>query len=390
MKSLKPLNLVLFIAGVALTITGVALILVNANRPPEYVGVQQDPTLPITDAGWKKAASEIIEKRHCNHCHLPDDHDAPVLDKANNCQNCHTDKGRSELVATPLGSLGFRRSEVWLRRYLRHPYAIRSNGPDRMPDLMLSDYEVTVLARVLAVTETEPAGTSEIQRESTPDAGRVAMGLRLFRETGCDDCHALAGSRPTISFDESGNPSDAHVLFAPELDRLWLRSTPEAAMRAISAPEKWLPHAKMPKADLSESQVRDLVWTIWNVTASPTTNITGGQVMSILRTHCNDCHYGPDPKASGARNPKGGAGWLAVWGTHPRKLDLTTFEGLMTGAVDDYGQSRPSVVPFADNSPLLRHIDGRKSPHMPMASDPLSAREVATIREWILAGAPDS
>ena len=80
-----------------------------------------------------------------------------------------------------------------------------------------------------------------------------------------------------------------------------------------------------------------------------------------LRSHCVHCHEGA--------KPKGG-------------LSLVSAEGLQAG-----GDSGPVVVAGKpDESLLLEYISGDE-PQMPKGEKPLSAAEVATIREWIAGGA---
>ena len=64
-------------------------------------------------------------------------------------------------------------------------------------------------------------------------------------------------------------------------------------------------------------------------------------------------------------------------------LDVTTREGLLKG-----GQKGAALVPGkAAESRLLRRITGQEQPAMPLGGK-LSDKEIATIRDWISAGAP--
>jgi hypothetical protein len=113
--------------------------------------------------------------------------------------------------------------------------------------------------------------------------------------------------------------------------------------------------------------------------------VTADEVMAILQARCSACHYGPNENAGEESNPAGGAGYIGIW-SKPRKLDLMTLEGLMRGAVDDYGLPRPTVVPHAENSPLIMHLRGLKPPEMPFAGDPLPEEEIDKIERWMRSG----
>ena len=88
------------------------------------------------------------------------------------------------------------------------------------------------------------------------------------------------------------------------------------------------------------------------------------RVWPIFETHCASCHN-PDRKRSG--------------------LDLAIRANLLSG-----GESRtPSIVPGnPEASPLYRQIIHAEDPHMPYKEDKLSEDQIASIREWITAGAP--
>src|SRR5947209_431372 len=84
-------------------------------------------------------------------------------------------------------------------------------------------------------------------------------------------------------------------------------------------------------------------------------------VQPILRTHCTRCH-----------------------GLKPRKagLDLSSLEGAFQGS-----ESGPVIVRGkVEESVLFKMVHEGKMP--PQKKDPLSDKEVATIRRWIEAGAP--
>ena len=88
-------------------------------------------------------------------------------------------------------------------------------------------------------------------------------------------------------------------------------------------------------------------------------------VMPIFEIHCFQCHG--ERRLPGVRT----------------SLRLTSYESLMAG-----GAVLPAVVPGdPDNSQLFLLLD-RAS--MPRDGERLRDRDIATIRHWILQGAPDN
>jgi WD40 repeat protein len=87
-------------------------------------------------------------------------------------------------------------------------------------------------------------------------------------------------------------------------------------------------------------------------------------IKPILQRHCQGCHQ-PNIKSS--------------------NLDLTTYEGLMSG-----GKRGAGVKPGAPaDSLILKSITGETQPRMPIGQPPLSAAETDLIRQWISSGAAD-
>ena len=87
------------------------------------------------------------------------------------------------------------------------------------------------------------------------------------------------------------------------------------------------------------------------------------QVRPILQRHCSGCHQ---PAKQGGN------------------LQLITYDDFKKG-----GEQGASFVPGQpDESLIVKQISGEK-PEMPLNSDPLAAKQIETIREWIKQGAID-
>jgi len=382
MNRLKLANIALFVAGLGLVLVGVVLMLTSETTAP--APAPQTDALP-EGAELVAAGEKLVAEHNCNFCHRterPDSH--PTV--RDNCQLCHQFHDRPENLAPPLKHIAERRPEDWIRRYLRYPYKLRPQSPDRMPDLALSDRTVEVLTRYLGAIA-RPVSGRAIGRELEPSEARLEDGRVLFKRFGCDGCHKLGNREFELERKADGSLVQPAGVFAPDLTMAFNRLRPEWVVQAIRDPVAWMPWSGMPPQVMTADEAELLAWYVFNAGPRHQTKVDHHRVEAILRARCNGCHYGPDPKAGPSTNPQGGAGWLGTWGK-PRKLDLMSIEALMRGAVDDLGRPRPTVIPWAENAPLLMHLKGLKQPHMPFGGDPLPPDELAELEDWIKGGAP--
>jgi mono/diheme cytochrome c family protein len=387
MKGIKIANLIILAIGLGLSLLGAILLLHDGSRERETETVA---TLPQTDEEWLTEGEALVKQHNCNFCHRTEVPADKTHIGRDNCQQCHQYKNRPENLAPPLEFVAERRTESWIRRYLRYPYPIRQNSGDRMPDLGLADREVEVLTRYLLLKAA--AGISALPdwkptREATPDPERLIKARRHWDKYNCAQCHTLGAEVTRPTYDENGLPRLAPVVFAPDLSMVWTRTRPQWLAEGIQHPIQRMPWSGMLQTNMTETEARELAWYVTNAVPTPAHTASAGEVVDLLRRRCNGCHYGPSPKAQPSSNPEGGAGWIAIWGK-ARKLDLMTIEGLLAGAVDDFGNPRPSVIGYAENSPLLMHVKGLKQPHMPFGMNPLPPEEIKLIEDWIKSGAP--
>ncbi|MEZ5993953.1 MAG: c-type cytochrome [Planctomycetota bacterium] len=299
----------------------------------------------------------IIARRACRACHRPDHEDQVDV---------------AATLAPPLSRIAERRPVAWVRRFLRYPYTVRANQLERMPDLGLSDREVEVLALYLelqADKKLKLLPSAGPVREAKPRYARILNGRRLFVRYNCMNCHSLGKHQIRIQRDDDGNVVFQHgALQAPDLTNLWQRIRPEWLLTMIQHPTQWMPWARMPELDVTDEDANELAWYLMNAIPSPTTEVTGAQIATLLQQKCASCHGTDDPEQS---------------------LDLSSLAGLRRGAIDDLGNPRPTLVAFAENSPLLLHLNGKKRhPKLP-AQSVLSDEEYGQLESWVLAGAPD-
>ena len=327
----------------------------NSGHSPPTSVISSPAPLPQTDPELVEEAEAIIRARACRGCHRPDDPDA---------------NDAAVRLAPPLARIAERRPGDWLRRFLRYPYPIRPNQRERMPQLGLSDREIEVLAGYLELMAQErlallPAAGPA--REEKPRLPRVMAGRRLFIAYNCMNCHSLGKHQIEMQRDEEGNVVFQHgAEQAPDLTNVWQRVRPQWLLAMIQHPPQWMPWSRMPELNVAERDVDDLAWFLMNAIASPATNADSREIEQVLKAKCAGCHSGENAA---------------------RGLDLTSLAGLRMGAVDDLGRRRPSAIPYAENSPLLRQFSGdRLHPRLPEAAT-LTQEEMASIEGWILAGA---
>src|SRR3982750_2224064 len=88
-------------------------------------------------------------------------------------------------------------------------------------------------------------------------------------------------------------------------------------------------------------------------------------VLPILRNTCLNCHN-PDKKKAG--------------------LDLSTYSGAVTGG----GSGKAFEPGDPDGSMIYKVISWSIEPNMPPKGDKIPEKDIATIRAWIAAGAPET
>ena len=131
------------------------------------------------------------------------------------CQGCHT-IGGGKLVGPDLQGLADRREQAWVEAFLRDPAAVIESGDpianellDKygavMPDLGVSDSQLTALVAFLGFEQAPPTGTAPTETTPTEttalavgdaDRGKLLFeGSDRFDEGGpaCLSCHSVAG-----------------------------------------------------------------------------------------------------------------------------------------------------------------------------------------------------
>ncbi len=111
--------------------------------------------------------------------------------------------------------------------------------------------------RFLVIADSVGAFNSWLDHEATtptePLGGAAAEGARLYREKGCDGCHAIAGTNAATA----KGPPLTHIAARAGLEGE-LRNTPQNLGRWIRTPQSIKPGNRMPDQQLSDDELQAL------------------------------------------------------------------------------------------------------------------------------------
>ncbi len=113
----------------------------------------------------------------------------------------------------------------------------------------------------------------------------------------------------------------------------------------------------------------------------------------VFRNVCWHCHAVPDfARGDGGPGNSGGFGFA------PRGLDLSSYEGVASGALDERGERRSVFAKLADGTPrIVAHLMARYAEEaggggdvrgMPLGLPPLPLEEIQLVESWIVQGRP--
>lgn len=199
----------------------------------------------------------------------------------------------------------------------------------------------------------------------------------------------------------------AHKL-APDLRVTRERMTPARVIAWLKDPASVKPDSAMPKITLSDAEVKDLAGYILTAElASPsqkpkvarlpvlTRKVTFKEVDDkVFHRTCWHCHSEPDYAIG-----DGGPGNSGGFGFKPRGLNLSAYEGIAAGFVDDKNERQSVFAKDAEGTPrLVRAMLARYDEEsgaatgevrgMPLGYDPLSLEDIQLVDTWIAQGRP--
>ena len=371
-------------------------------------------------------ATALLARHECRRCHEGTSEPAPPLAKA--CVGCHrritggTFEARRDLIvrwnrnlvslrqAPSLAGVGARLRRDWVRAFLLAPSDARPALAATMPRLALTPNEADALARALVPNDDRDRG-------DVSPAGDVARGARLYARLRCGTCHAFTGAdvdavaRPGIVARGAGEraPPDA-IALAPDLALARARLRPGRVAAFIREPQLANADTLMPATPMSAAEADDLATFVLRAPLRPAPPppsaplpvlpllarpVRFAEVQSrVFDRVCRHCHAAPDFALG-----DGGPGNTGGFGFPPRGLDLSSYEGIASGAFDDKGRRRSVFAANADGTPAIvarlrarrEEEIGRADPAlrgMPLGLPALSPEDLQLVESWIAQGRP--
>lgn len=276
-----------------------------------------------------------------------------VVEKS--CTSCHTIGDRGGTVGPILDQLFNRRSEEWLRRWLKNPNDVKPGT--KMPNFEFSPEEVDELFGFMANLRKDIPRDEILASEATP----VEKGQRLFAAYDCLACHRIGSEGRFIGVDLTWVG-----LRKPEAwERTWLHD-----------PEAWKPGTFMPTFGLSSGETEALSAYLHTLQGekneesrrweSQTLFFLGGSAqvageMVFKRFGCWGCH-GAQGKA-GDKNPNAAPAERVpdLWGVKNRLAEAairrTIQEGATPGRLNPSGPAPPFSCPSWGTHLAGRELD---------------------------------
>ncbi len=388
------------------------------KEPPAPPASAPAPVLAAT-VGDPLHGKQLIAELQCNRCH--DGTDAPPPPPNKQCVQCHADiitgkfKASAALLAkwrpvvadlTDAPSLvgtDQRLRRDWVAGYLAKPHDLRPGLAPSMPRLALTAAQISDLAAYLVLADHPP--------EPAPD-GDLEVGRRLIESKGCITCHAMSGVPGLVASPLTVNLKPEELArgrrLAPDLRHTRARQTPSQTTRWLRDPHSVKSDSAMPRVPLTDSEVKNLVAFLHKRELEPVTppapvvrlpllgrRVTFAEVdRRVFHRTCWHCHSEPDYAIG-----DGGPGNSGGFGFKPRGLNLSDFNGIAAGFLDDKGErssvfaAGPDGVPRLVASLLARHAEERGADTgairgMPLGYPPVAMEDIQLVDTWISQGRP--
>ena len=386
----------------------------SAARPDLDAGGAQ-----LADVGNAAHGKALIAEYQCNRCHGGTGEAAPPENK--DCVGCHdnimTGKFKAPAasitkwkprvkeydVAPTLEATNKRLNRRWVENYLQLPTDLRPHLHQSMPRLQFTPQQAKDIAMYL-VPDLEP--------KEEPLAGDLGKGRQLLETKGCGSCHVMTG---VAALPPSNPPAmdarefdHAHKL-APDLRFARERLSPRKMVAWLTDPKAVKPDSAMPKVALTPEEVKNVVAYLTQVEVTPPPKpekfkrlppldrkVTFKEVDErIFHRTCWHCHSEPDYAIG-----DGGPGNSGGFGFKPRGLNLSDYNGIAAGDIDDKGE-RQSIFAKDDQGTsrlvaalVARHdeeelnVETGKVRGMPIGYNALSAEDIQLVETWVTQGRP--
>ncbi|HJL19347.1 MAG TPA: cytochrome C oxidase Cbb3 [Sandaracinaceae bacterium LLY-WYZ-13_1] len=404
---------------------------------------------PIGDAARGR---HLLARYECHRCHEGTGLAPPPLERR--CVGCHRAieagrfdapdetlrRWRANLHSLPEAPdlAGARRLRpAWIASFLRDPRDLRPHLEATMPRLAIDARDARDLAAALtarparagavATGETATSRGAERSRaavstqpEGAPAArsaasalgeGDAERGRRLLEVRPCGHCHTLAGD-PLPARGDPGLEGAAFArarTLAPDLAHARDRLRPRTLVAWLRDPRAVHPDTPMPPTGLSAREAVDVARHLVDAPRPPADpeappllpplerEVRFDEVRArVLRRVCWHCHSDPSFALG-----DGGPGNSGGFGFAGRGLDLSSYQGVRSGARSDDGARRSvfrafempggTELPFLLAAMRARQLEeaGRPVPGlrgMPLGLPSVTAEGLQLVRTWIAQG----
>ena len=355
----------------------------------------------------------VLERYECNRCHEIDgvEPPAPALD----CAGCHRKVMAGEMDAeddqekawqASVATLGevpslrgtnrFRRS--FLMALLADGHDMRPHLRPSMPRFGMPDGDAEAIAAVLSPDASAPA----------PELGDPQRGRAVMEAKGCGVCHRFTGV-PALPASARVDV-DAQALargqqLAPDLRWTRERLRPDAVIVWLKDPSSLKADAAMPKIPMTEQEIADAAAYLLTAPLADLPprdppprpplldrDVKWDEVQErVFGKVCQHCHGSADFVGDG------GPGYAGGFGFGARKLDLSSYAGVLHGSVGD-DRRRRSVLAAADGDTprIVQHLWARHAEEagqpvdgvrgMPLGLPPLPPDDITLVHTWIAQG----
>lgn len=372
------------------------------------------PSRTLPPAAQVHAGRELLRRFECARCHELDGEARPPI--AQDCVGCHRrvhagtlparaehrDVWRRNLVdlvdAPSLTALGARLEPAWIEAFLLRPEDLRPGLRATMPRLDLTPAQARALAAALTRDPDPP-----LPPISPLSPSHIALGRRLFHQLGCPRCHGFRDAARVVPVPAATDESR----LAPDLSQTRGRFRRAQLAAWIRWPSRVMPSTKMPALTRSDDEAVALASYLWFAPLAPAPAVPAPPMLPaltrrvawpevaeavFLRT-CRHCHA----DASLAFGD-GGPGNTGGFGFAPRRLDLATYAGALSGMMS-MGERRSAFEVDASGMPRLVHAlrarqleeagvveEGVRG--MPLGHPAVTPEALQLVTSWIASGRP--
>jgi mono/diheme cytochrome c family protein len=279
-----------------------------------------------------------------------------------------------------------------------------------MPRLAVTPADARDIATYL-VPDAEPALKDPAKAPEIAGAD-FGKGRRLLETKGCGSCHVMTNVEPVPSSTPpimEAKAFERAFKLAPDLLAARTRMSPAKVVAWLKDPVAVKPDSAMPKIPLTDAEIKDITGYLFGAElsssprkASParlpvlTRKVTFKEVdEKVFHRTCWHCHSEPD-YAIGDGGP-GNSGGL---GFKPRGLNLSAYEGVAAGFLDDKNERQSVFAKDAEGVPRLvramlarydEEVEGKATGEvrgMPLGYEPLPLEEIQLVDTWIAQGRP--